>query len=243
MWSIFRKEINAFFSSPIAYFVMGSFLLVLGLIMWVFPDYSLLEYHYATLEQLFSIAPIIFAFLVPAICMRLLSEERQLGTLELLMTKPISDWKIIWGKYFAAVALLICTLLPTLVYYYSVYQLGSPQGNIDAGGVLGSYLGLVLLGMSFAAIGIYSSSWSKNQIVAFIIGVFLCFTFYWAFYFMSKFPVFIGKWDDLIQQMGMDYHYASISRGLVDSRDIIYFGGLIFFFLYLTRLNLKYKRS
>ncbi len=243
MWSIFRKEINAFFSSPIAYFVMGSFLLVLGLIMWVFPDYSLLEYHYATLEQLFGIAPVIFAFLVPAICMRLFSEERQLGTLELLMTKPISDWKIILGKYLAAVALLTATLLPTLIYYYSVYKLGSPEGNLDNGAVVGSYMGLLLLGMSFSAIGIYASSWTKNQIIAFIIGVFLCFLFYWVFYFVSKFPVFIGKWDDIIQKMGMDYHYASISRGLIDTRDLVYFGGLIFFFLYLTALNLKYNRS
>ena len=243
MWSIFRKEFNAFFSSPIAYVVMGSFLLILGLIMWVFPGYSLLEYQYATLEQLFSIAPLFFAFLVPAICMRLLSEERQLGTLELLITKPISEWKIVLGKYLAAVALLICTLIPTLIYYYSVYKLGSPEGNLDNGAVIGSYLGLIFLGACFSAVGIYSSSWSKNQIVAFIIGVFLCFTFYWSFYLISKFPIFIGQWDDAIQKIGMDYHYASISRGLIDSRDLIYFSGFIFFFLYLTRLNLKYKRN
>lgn len=242
MLTILKKELNAFFSSPIAYFVVGSFLLILGLIIWVFPDYSILEYNYATLEQLFGLAPLVFAFLVPAICMRLFSEEYQLGTLELLLTKPISDWRLIGGKYLAAVVLLCCALLPTLIYYYSVYQLGSPVGNLDNGGVFGSYIGLILLGATFASISVFSSSLAQNQIVAYIIGLFLCFTFYWAFYFISKFPSFIGRWDDIIQKIGLDYHYLSISRGVIDSRDLIYFFSVIFFFLYLTWLNIKFKR-
>jgi len=166
MYSIFAKEINSFFSSLIAYIVIGVFLIILGLVIWVFPDTSLLNYGYATLSQLFEIAPLIFIFLVPAITMRSFAEENQNGTFELLSTKPITDFQILFGKYLACTILLVLAIVPTAFYYYSVYQLASPVGDLDTGAIIGSYFGLVLLGQAFVAIGIFASSLSQNQIVA-----------------------------------------------------------------------------
>ncbi|MFT5801257.1 MAG: ABC-2 type transport system permease protein [Nonlabens sp.] len=239
MWSIFLKEVQSFFSSLVGYVVIGVFLVILGLVMWVFPDTSVLHYNYATMETLFMMAPMIFTFLIPAITMRSLAEEKQTGTIELLATKPIHDLEIILGKYFASVLLLIFALFPTLIYYYTVHQLGSPVGNLDSGAIMGSYLGLILLGGTFTAIGIFASSLSKNQISAFILATFLCFFFYWGFFYISKFPIFIGKTDDIVQKAGIEYHYLSISRGLIDSRDVSYFLSLIGIFLMLSLLSLK----
>ena len=238
MINIFQKEINTFFSSLTAYIVIGTFLVIMGLMMWVFPSTSILEYNYATLDQLFSMAPMIFTFLIPAICMRSFAEENQAGTIELLTTRPLKDWQIVLGKYFACLLLVAFSLLPTVLYYYSVYQLGSPKGNLDSGAILGSYLGLLFLGGAFVAIGIFASSLTNNQIVAFILATFLCFFFYWGFFFLSELPVFVGKWDHIVQMLGIDYHYNSISRGVVDSRDVIYFLSVILFFLFLTVTNL-----
>ena len=242
MYSIFLKEINSFFSSLIGYIVIGTFLVIIGLMMWVFPDYSVLSYNYATLDQLFSLAPIIFTFLIPAITMRSFAEEQQSGTIELLVTRPLRDWQIILGKYFANLALVLFALLPTLLYYYSVYQLGSPKGNLDTGAIMGSYIGLVFLGGAFVAIGLFASSLTNNQIVAFILATFLCFIFYWGFFFLSKLPVFVGKVDDIVQMIGIDYHYNSISRGVVDSRDVIYFLSFISFFLFATNVALSRRK-
>ncbi len=238
MYSIFKKEINTFFSSLIGYIVVGVFLVIMGLMMWVFPDYSILSYNFATLDQLFSMAPIIFTFLIPAITMRSFAEEQHSGTIELLATRPLRDGQIVLGKYLACLALVIFALLPTLLYYYSVYQLGSPKGNLDSGAIMGSYLGLVFLGGAFVAIGLFASSLTNNQIVAFILATFLCFFFYWGFFFLSKLPVFVGKVDDVVQMIGIDYHYNSISRGVIDSRDLIYFFSFIGFFLFATQLAL-----
>ncbi len=235
---IYKKEIQTFFSSLIGYIVIGVFLLILGLIMWVFPDYSILSYNYATLDQLFFIAPLIFLFLLPAITMGTLADEQQSGTLELLVTKPLLDIEIVMGKFLASCTLALFALLPTLLYYYTVYQLGAPQGNLDSGAIMGSYVGLFLLASSFVAIGLFASSLTANQIVAFILAVFLCFFFYYAFFFLSKLPVFVGRLDDVVQMMGIEYHYASISRGVLDSRDLIYFFGLIAVFIYFTVLSL-----
>ena len=242
MLSIFVKELSAFFSSLIGYIVIGMFLVIMGLVMWVFPDYSVLNYNYASLDQLFAIAPLIFTFLIPAITMRSFAEENQAGTIELLVTKPLWDWEIIMGKYLACLLLVLFAILPTLLYYYSVYQLGSPPGNLDSGAIMGSYLGLVFLGAAFVAIGMFASSLTNNQIVAFILATFLCFFIYWAFFYLSKLPIFVGRLDDLVQKLGIDYHYNSISRGVVDSRDVLYFISLIAIFIFLSQIALVRRK-
>ncbi len=242
MLSIYKKELNAFFSSLIGYVVIGVFLLVMGLALWVFPDTSLLEYPYATLSPLFDLAPMIFLFLIPAITMRSFAEERQTGTLELLVSKPVSENRIILGKFFADLTLVAFALLPTLLYYYTEYQLGDPKGNLDSGAIAGSYIGLLLLAAIFISIGLLASSLTKNQIIAFLLAVFLSFLMHWGFYFFSKLPVFVGKGDDLVQMLGIDYHYASISKGVVDSRDLLYYFSVIVFFLSLTRLSLESRK-
>lgn len=242
MLSIFLKEVNTFFSSLIGYIVIGVFLVAMGLVLFVFPDTSLLEYNYATLDQLFSIAPLIFAFLIPAITMRSFAEEQQTGTIELLATKPVSDLNIILGKFLSSMALVIFALLPTLLYYYTVYELGSPKGNLDSGAIAGSYLGLIFLAGAFASIGIFASSLTNNQIVAFILATALCFFLHYGFFYFSKLPVFVGTSDDIIQMLGIDYHYNSISRGIVDSRNVIYFLSVIGIFMMLTLTSLERRK-
>lgn len=242
MVSIFLKEVNTFFSSLIGYIVIGVFLVALGLVLFVFPDTSLLEYDYATLDQLFDIAPMIFAFLIPAITMRSFAEEQQTGTIELLATKPVSDLAIVLGKFFACLALVAFAILPTLLYYYTVYQLGAPKGNLDSGAIMGSYFGLLFLGAAFVAIGIFASSLTNNQIVAFILATFLCFLIHWGFDLFSRLPVFVGKSDVLVQMLGMEYHYNSISRGIIDSRDIIYFLSVVAIFIILTLTSLEKRK-
>lgn len=231
-----------FFSSLIGYIVIGVFLLILGLVMFVFPDFSLLNYNYASLDQLFGIAPLIFLFLIPAVTMRSFAEENQSGTIELLVTKPVKDYEIVLGKYFACLALVVLALLPTLLYLWTVYELGSPRGNIDLGAAFGSYIGLFLLAACFVAIGIFASVVTDNQIVSFIVATFLSFIFYYAFFLLSRLPMFVGKWDVFVQKLGIDYHYASISRGVLDSRDIIYFLSIIILFVVFT-LGILQKRK
>ncbi len=242
MWSIFRKELNLFFSSLIGYIVIGVFLLVMGLILFVFPDTSLLQYNYATLGPMFDLAPSVFLFLIPAITMRSFAEEKQAGTIELLATKPVRDLDITLGKFLASLALVVFALLPTLIFYYTVYELGVPRGNIDSGAALGSYLGLLLLSAVFVSIGLWVSSLTQNQIVAFILGAFLCFLVYSGFDYFSRLPVFVGRADDLVQKLGISYHYASISRGLIDTRDVVYFLSAMSFFIVLTLVSLDRRR-
>jgi len=242
MWAIFRKEIVSFLSSVTGYLVISVFLVLLGLFMWVFPDTSVLNYNYATLAQLFDLSPFIFLFLIPAITMRSFSEEFQVGTMELISTKPLTDVMIIIGKYLAVLLLVLIALLPTLFYVYSIYALGAPRGNIDLGAVAGSYLGLFLLAASFSAIGLFASSLTTNQIIAFLLAVVMCFFLYLSFEYISKFPAFLGKFDYLIQRLGMDYHYGSLSKGLIDSRDVIYFLSIIGFFLTATQVKLSSRR-
>ncbi len=242
MLPIFFKEINAFFSSLIGYIVIGTFLVLMGLLMWVFPDYSILDSNYASLETLFSIAPMVFMFLIPAVTMRTFAEEKQSGTIELLVTRPITDWQIVGGKFLASFMLVAIALLPTLLYYFSVHQLGAPPGNIDSGGTIGSYIGLLFLAGAFVAIGVFASSLTNNQIVAFVLATFLCFFVYLAFGFLSGLPIFFGKTDDIVQSFGIDYHYNSISRGSLDSRDVVYFLSLIAFFLAATVLSLGRRK-
>ncbi len=241
MLTILKKEISSFLSSLIAYITIIVFLLVAGLFVWVFPDTSILEYGFATIDTLFNIAPWVFMFLIPAITMRSFSEEKKSGTIELLTTRPISDLQIIMGKYFAGLILVILSVLPTLIYYYSVYQLGSTKGNIDSGAVLGSYIGLVLLGACFVSIGIFASSLADNQIVAFILAVFISFICYAGFDSFSALDLF-GRVDTLIAYLGINEHYQSISRGVLDSRDLIYFLSFIALFILLTKTILESRK-
>ena len=242
MYAIFIKEINAFFSSLIGYIVIGIFLVLMGLVMWVFPDYSVIAGNYATLDTLFGMAPLVFLFLIPAVTMRTFAEENQTGTIELLVTRPISDWQIVGGKFLACFTLVAFALLPTVLYYVTVYMLGAPVGNLDSGGILGSYIGLLFLAAAFVAIGVFASSLSNNQIVAFLLAAFLCFFVYLAFDFLSRLPVFFGKTDDIVQAIGIQYHYDSMSRGVLDSRDVVYFISLTAVFLAATVLSLGRRR-
>jgi len=231
MIQVFAKEFNSFLNSLIAYMVIGVFLTGIGLLMWVFPDTSVLEYGFADMDTLFSMGPYVFIFLVPAITMKSFAEEKKLGTLELLLTKPLSDWDVVLGKFLAAFALVLLALAPTVIYYISIYKLGSPVGNIDSAGVWGSYVGLALLAMIFCAIGLLASSLTTNQIVSFIIAAFLCFLIYTGFDSLATF----GNNALLIKQLGILYHYDSLSKGLIDSRDVIYFISVTAFFLVITK--------
>ena len=234
MLTILKKDLSDFFNSLVAYIIIGTFLLVTGLFLWVFPESGILDYGYAGLESLFNISPYIFMFLIPAITMRSLAEEKKEGTFELLATRPLTDWQIVLGKYLAAFFVVILALLPTLIYYLSVYQLGVIPGNIDSGAVIGSYIGLLLLGGSFTAIGIFASSISKNQIIAFTVAVFLCFIAFSGLDSVSQL-LSLQSVETLITGFGINQHYQSISRGVLDTRDLIYFLSFIALFLLITK--------
>lgn len=237
MIQVLSKEFNSFLNSLIAYVVIGVFLTGMGLLMWVFPETSVLEYGYADMETLFSLGPYVFIFLIPAITMRSFAEESKGGTLELLLTKPLSDWDIILGKFFACFLLVLLSLVPTLIYYYSVYALGNPVGNIDTPGVIGSYIGLLMLGAVFCAIGIFASSITHNQIVSFIVAAFLCYFLFAGFESLSL----VNVWSQhslFIKELGLLYHYNALSRGLIDSRNLIYFITVMAVMLLITRIIL-----
>ncbi len=243
MFAVYKKEITLFFSSLIGYITMGVFLIALGIFVWLFPvEDSVLNSGFATLNTLFGDAPMILLFLIPAITMRLIAEENKNGTMELLTTRPLTDWQIIGGKYFAAVSLFIISLLPTLIYYYSIYQLANPVGNVDHGEILGSYFGLIMLGATFTAIGIFASSITSNQVVAFITAVSLCFIFYKCFDYVSMLPGIFGKSDYYVQQIGINEHYNAVSYGVIDSRDVIYFLSIIGIFLFSTKTVLQSRK-
>lgn len=241
MYRILLKEVNSFLNSLIGYIVICVFLTGVGLLMWVFPETSVLEYGFADMEALFSFAPYVFMFLIPAIAMRTFAEEKRSGTLEMLLTKPLTDIQIIVGKYLAGFILVLVSIAPTLVYYISIYILGSPQGNIDSAGVFGSYLGLALLGGVFMSIGIFSSSLTQNQIIAFILAVFLSFMLYSGFESLSQVNVW-GSWSTTLEQLGLHFHYQSMSKGLIDSRDVVYFLSVIVVMILTTNLVLKSRK-
>ncbi|GAB3490771.1 gliding motility-associated ABC transporter permease subunit GldF [Spirosoma knui] len=238
MLAIFRKEINQFFSSPIAYIIMGVFLTAVGLLLWVFPDTSLLENGYADMGTFFNLTPYVMLFLVPAITMRSIADEVRSGTLEWLLTKPVSRWGVVAGKFLASWLLVVLTLLPTLVYYVTLYQLGTPAGNIDSAGVFGSYIGLILLGGVFVAIGLWASSLNDNQVVAFVLGVFFCFLFYVG---LSALAGLFGASDVgyYVSYLALDEQYRALGRGLVDSRNVVYLLSLMILFILLTANRLK----
>jgi ABC-2 type transport system permease protein len=242
MYAIFLKEVQQFFSTLIGYMAIIVFLLVLGLFVWVFPDTNVLDFGYATLDSFFDMAPYILIFLIPAITMRSFAEEINSGTIELLATRPVTDLQIILGKYFAALLLVVIAIVPTIVYLITVYFLASPVGNIDLGGMIGSYFGLLFLGAVFVAIGIFCSSITANQIVAFIAGVFLCFFLYVAFDYVAQFGVFIGKNDYLVENLGLSAHYNAMGKGVVDSRDVVYFLSVIALFIAFTKTALSSRK-
>jgi ABC-2 type transport system permease protein len=231
--AIFRKEVGSFFNSLIAYVVMGVFLVAIGLIVWVFPESNILDYGYADLGSFFRLAPYVLIFLIPAITMRSIADEMRSGTLELLLTKPITNLDLVLGKFFANWVLVLLTLLPTLIYYYSVYKLGNPEGNVDTAAVVGSYLGLALLSGVIVAMGIWASSLNDNQIVAFILGVFLAFVWYVGIGAISQL-LGTGALSELLSWTALDEQYLSLGKGLVDSRNVVYLLSLITFFLFLT---------
>lgn len=235
MISIFRKEVAGFLNSLIGYMVISVFLTGIGLMMWVFPQTNVLDYGFAELGTLFGLAPYVFMFLIPAICMKFFAEERKSGTIEILYTRPITDLQVILGKYFAGLFLVIFSLLPTLIYYYSIHELGSPKGNLDSAGIMGSYIGLILLGSFFTALGVFASCITENQIVAFILGAFLCFIFYDGIDALASLEA-IGSAGHFIEQLGVVYHYNALSRGLMDSRDILYFLSITATTILLTNL-------
>ena len=235
MLAILKKEINSFFASPIGYLVIAIFLLLNGLFLWVFKgEFNILDNGFADLSTFFLLAPWILIFLIPAVTMRSFSDEKKQGTLELLLTKPISTLQLVLGKYFGAFVLIIIALLPTILYVYTVYQLGNPTGNIDFGSTLGSYFGLLFLVAAYTAIGVFASTLSDNQIVAFIVAVFLC-----LFFFIGFEGIADVASSNMIEQLGMNAHYKSMSRGVLDTRDIIYFLSVTILFIALTKFNIK----
>ncbi|MDF9796795.1 ABC-2 type transport system permease protein [Catalinimonas alkaloidigena] len=241
MWQLFVKEVNSYLNSLIAYIVIAVFLTGTGLLMWVFPETSILQYGYADMYTLFSLSPYVFMFLIPAITMRSFAEEKKAGTMELLLTQPISDIQLIMGKLFASWLIVVFALIPTLIYYFSVYQLGSPVGNVDSAGIVGSYIGLILLGGVFTSIGILASSITENQVIAFILAVFFCFLLFSGLSSLASLDIW-GEANFVISQLGILYHYDAMSRGLIDSRNLIYFLSVMILMILLTQLILGSRK-
>jgi len=234
MLAVFVKEFSGFFSSLVAYIAIGVFLAMTGLFLWVFPESAILENGYATLDSLFGIVPYLFMFFIPAITMRSLAEEKKDGTFELLATRPLSDIEIIGGKFLACLGVVTFTLLLTLVYYFTIRSLSVPAGQVDSGAISGSYIGLILLGASYISIGMFASSISKNQIVSFSLAVFLSFFAFSGFDSLSML-LSLQRVDAFISSLGISEHYQSLGRGVVDSRDVLYFACFSVFFLMLTK--------
>lgn len=240
MKAIFLKEINAFFSSIPGYLVMAVFLLANGLFLWVLPgQFNIFDFGFANLSPYFSLAPWIFIFLIPAITMRSFSEEKKQGTLELLFTKPVTTTELVLGKFIGNFLLVVFSLAPTLLYVLTIYQLGDPVGNFDLGAIFGSYLGLLFLGACYTAIGLFASSISNNQLVAFISAAFLCFLLFFGFQGLSDIGLF-GAQNYGLGYLGLSFHYESISRGVIDTRNVIYFLGIMALFLFLNGFILKF---
>ncbi len=242
MFTLFRKEILSFINSLIGYVAIIVFLIVNGLFLWVFPaGFNIIDYGYASLDNFFVLAPFVFLFLVPSITMRSFADEKRSGTIEILFTRPISDFQIIVAKYLAAITLVVFSLLPTLIYVISVYQLGLPKGNLDFGGLWGSYIGLLFLASAFTAIGLFVSSITDNQIVSFISSLVLCGFAYIGFDLISDMTIF-GKTALFVKSLGIQEHYTSLSRGVIDTRDVIYFISIIAIFFLLSKISLESRK-
>lgn len=242
MFTLYKKEIFSFLNSLIGYIAIIVFLLINGLFLWVFPEnFNIIDYGYASLDSYFILSPFVFLFLIPAITMRLFADERKSGTIETLLTKPITDFQIIIAKYLAGLTLVIFSLLPTLVYVFTVYQLGLPKGNLDFGGLWGSYIGLLFLASAFVAIGLFISSLTDNQIMAFILSLLICGFLYIGFDLASELPIFTSR-NLFLQSLGIEAHYISMSRGVIDTRDLLYFLSLISIFFLLTKMALESRK-
>ena len=239
MFAIFKREVRSFFTSPIGYLIVGAFLLLNGLFLWVFRgEYNIFDYGFADLGNFFLLAPWIFIFLVPAITMKSFSEERKMGTLELLLIKPISVWKLVLGKFWGAALLCIISVIPTIIYVFAISSLGMIEGNYDLGMVLGSYFGLLFLISTYTAIGLFASTLSDNQIIAFLVGILLCFLVFNGFDAVSS--LFSdGESQQWVQNLGAKSHFNSIARGVIDTRDLVYFISMTLLFLYLSFQRLK----
>jgi len=238
MFSILKKEINSFFASPIGYLVIAVFLLLNGLFLWLFKgEFNVLDNGFADLTSFFLLSPWIFIFLIPAVTMRSFSDEKKQGTLELLLTKPIGHMQLVLGKYFGALILVIIAILPTLLYVYTISKLGNPEGNLDMGSIMGSYIGLLFLAAAYVAIGLFASTLSDNQIVAFIVAVFICFFMFFGFEGLSNYKLFGDSF--YIEKLGMSSHFDSMGRGVLDTRDLLYFISVTLIFIVLTKLNIK----
>jgi len=232
--AIFKKEINLFFSSLIGYISIGVFLALTGMFMWVLPNFNIFDYGYATLDQLFNIGPNVFLFLIPAITMRSFADEQKTGTIEIISTKPVTDFQIVFGKYLAGLVLVLFSLLPTLLYFYTISDLAYPRGNVDAGAAWGSYIGLLFVGGAYLAVGLFASSVTDNQIVSFILGMFLCLFFFQILDWMKEIS-FLTSFDSIFDALSIQSHYISISRGVLDTRDLIYFVSFAGVFLFSTK--------
>jgi len=242
MTALYFKEIRSFLSSLMGYVIILVFLIAISLFLWVFPtEFNIFDYGYANLDGLFVIAPFVFLFLVPSLTMRSFAEEKKSGTIELLYTRPLTDMEIILAKFMASFTLIIIALIPTLIYYLTVYWLGFPPGNIDSGSIWGSYIGLLFLGGAFTAIGIFTSSVSDNQVTSFVIAVIVSAFIYLGFELIYSLDLF-GSTDLFIRSLGISAHYSSISRGVIDTRDVVYFLSLIVLFLYLTKFSLSRRK-
>lgn len=235
MIALLKKEINSFFASPIGYLVIALFLLINGLFLWVFSgSFNIFDAGFADLASFFELSPWVLLFLIPAVTMRAFSDEKKMGTLELLLTKPISLRNIVLGKYFGAVVLILIALVPTLLYVLTISSLGNPSGNFDVGSTLGSFIGLFFLVLAYTAIGIFTSTLSQNQIVAFISAVFLCFALYYGFEGLSSLSTSVS-----LESFGMKAHFDSVARGVLDTRDLLYFSSVAILFIGLTVLKLR----
>jgi ABC-2 type transport system permease protein len=242
MFTLFKREVNYFFSSLIGYIVISVFLIMMGLLLWVFSgQFNILDTGYANIDSLFILAPWVFLFLIPAITMRVFAEEKRTGTIELLLTRPLSDFTIVFAKFLASLFIVFLAMLPTIIYFITIYLLAVPQGNIDVAGITGSFIGLFFLAAVYVSIGIFASSLTENQIIAFIIALLISFFFFTGFDSLALLN-FLSPTAPLIQSLGISAHYTSISRGVIDSRDIIYFLSVIALFLFFTRLKLQSRK-
>jgi len=236
MWAICKKELRQFFSSLTGYIAIIVFLLVNGLALFVFQD-NIFDFGYASLDRFFQLAPWILLLLIPAITMRSFADEFKGGTYEILQTRPLTRWQVIMGKYFGSLTVVLIALIPTIIYVISIQSLSSNEG-IDTGATIGSYIGLFFLASVFTAIGICASSLTSNSVVAFILSLLGCVLLYYGFSAISKLPGLADGMDYYTGMIGIDFHYQSISRGLIDTRDIVYFLTVIFLFLAITNRNL-----
>ena len=243
MITLYKKEISIFFSTIIGYLIIGLFLLISSLILWHdISEINILDNAYASMDSFFSIAPLIFLLFIPSVSMRVFSEEFNTGTIETLITKPISSFEIVTAKFFAVLSLVIIAILPTITYVISIYFLGETTGNLDLAAVVGSYIGLLLLSSIFSSISVYASSLSSNQIVAFLLAIIMSSFFFFGFDILSQLP-YLQIVDLILQKIGISYHYNMMSKGLLKVSDLVYFMSVSLLFIKLTEVVIKNKKT